>query len=124
MWHVWADLCSPTSRFPCTQGTDSKDLMEFNTRSPDIWRMRHMSQVQQLHLYVCKQAHLCTAALAADAAQQLPPLLLDHLDAVDRLHPAHIAHRDLRGAGRRSLGPHLDTADLIQEKLLCTAEMC
>ena len=44
------------------------------------------------------QTDLCTAALAAHAAQQLPSLLLDSLDAVYGLHSAHVTHCDLQNS--------------------------
>ena len=54
--------------------------------------------IRQHTSYGSMQTDLCTAALAAHAAQQLPPLLLDSLDAVHGLHSAHVTHCDLQNS--------------------------
>ncbi len=50
--------------------------------------------------------YLCSHALLANAAQQLPALLLNEADAVDRLHAAahHIGGKGAQGLLRSSMG--------------------
>jgi hypothetical protein len=78
----------------------------------DISTMRRQPR-RGSHLVAVVALDLCSHALPADAAQQLPALLLDVLDAVNGLHAAqgghHVTKHGRQGQETRLAGAAAET---------------